>query len=276
MSQKCNENPLEKNKEVLYNKFMKTKRKTINQILVTDKVIVTPEFKKKRKLYKFNFFLFSFLACTLCSCCIYAEYDRNKSEEVSQEILAGIEIESNDNTTISIEDDVVVVKALADGEATEKEVDVTNLKTNNDKPATKVTESVAPDGKTYYTEAILKIPSLGIEYPVLSDTSEELLKKSLNRLWGPKPNEVGNYVIAGHNYKGGRMFGKLPSISIGAIVEITDLSGRTVQYKVYKKYNVDPTDVSCTSQRTNGKKEITMVTCTSTGKERVVVKAEAI
>lgn len=255
---------------------MKTRKKTINQILVTDKVIMTPEFKKKRKLYKFNFFLFSFLACTLFSCCIYAEYDRNKSEEVSQEILMGIQVEGEDNTTISVEDDIIIVKALADGESGKQEVDVTDLVTKGEKTMPKIDELVASDGTVYHTEAILKIPSLDIEYPVLSDTSEELLKKSLNRLHGPQPNEIGNYVIGGHNYRGGKMFGKLPSVKIDEIVEITDLTGRTIKYKIYQKYEVDPTDRSCTSQKTNGKREITLITCNSSGKKRVVVKAEEI
>ena len=72
------------------------------------------------------------------------------------------------------------------------------------------------------------------------------------------------------------MFGKLPSIKIGDTFEITDLSGRTVKYKVYKTEVVDPTNVACTSQLTNGRKEATLITCTSTGKQRFVVKAEAI
>ncbi len=73
------------------------------------------------------------------------------------------------------------------------------------------------------------------------------------------------------------MFGKLPGIAIGAEVELTDLpGGRTIRYKVYSKYSVDPTDVSCTSQLTGGKREITLITCNSTGKQRIVVKAEEI
>lgn len=258
------------------------RNKTINQILVTESIIVTPEMKRKRKIYKFNFFLFSFLACTLFTCCIYAEYDRNRSEEVSQGILLGLQEESQaqeiDDTTISIEDGVLIINALESGRNSESNVEVsiqTNpLQTGN----SNIVESTAPDGKKYYTEAVLKISSLGIEYPVLSDSSEELLKISLNRLHGPKegPNEVGNYVIAGHNYKSGKMFGKLPNIKIGDIVELTDLSGRMIQYKVYKKYIVDPTDVSCTSQHTNGKREITLITCTNNGEKRHVIKAEAI
>ena len=258
------------------------KNKTINQILVTESSIVTPEMKRKRKIYKFNFFLFSFLACTLFTCCIYAEYDRNRSEEVSQGILLGIqqnsEIQEVDDTTISMEDGVLIINALESGRESESNVEVSiqqnPLQTGN----SNIVESTAPDGKKYYTEAVLKIASLGIEYPVLSDSSEELLKISLNRIHGPSkgPNEVGNYVIAGHNYKSGKMFGKLPNIKIGDIVELTDLSGRMIQYKVYKKYIVDPTDVSCTSQHTNGKREITLITCTNNGEKRHIIKAEAI
>lgn len=160
----------------------------MNQILVTEKIIVTPDLKKKRKIYKFNFFLSSFLACLLISCCIYAEYDRNKSEQVSQGILLGLqdEVQEQDNTTISMEDDILIINALAEGE--EDEVSISNETLNNKKAS--IVESIAPDGKSYYTEAIVKIDSLGIEYPVLSDTSDELLKISVNKLWGPEPNEV--------------------------------------------------------------------------------------
>ena len=35
-----------------------------------------------------------------------------------------------------------------------------------------VTESVTVDGNTYNTEAILRYPSLGINYPVLSEESD--------------------------------------------------------------------------------------------------------
>jgi len=252
----------------------KRKKKTINQILVTESIIVTPELKRKRKIYKVNFFLSCFLACTLFSACIYAEYDRSKSEQVSQDILLAINDDPADETTISVEEGVIIVNALADGRDGNEEVNIANIENSEDK--SKITESIAPDGKSYYSEAILKIPSLGIEYPVLSSTSDELLKISLNKIHGPDPNDVGNYCIAGHNYKSGKMFGKLPGISMDATIELTDLSGRCVTYKVYDKYVVDDTDVACTSQLTNGKREVTLITCTSTGKQRHIIKARAI
>ena len=61
----------------------------------------------------------------------------------------------------------------------------------------------------------------------------------------------------------------------GDIVELTNLKGETLKYSVYDKYVVSPEDVSCTSQRTNGKTEITLITCTNDSSQRVVVKARA-
>ena len=49
-----------------------------------------------------------------------------------------------------------------------------------------------------------------------------------------------------------------------------------MQYSVYDKYTVDPNDVSCTSQLTNGKKIVTLITCTNDSQQRVVIKAKAI
>jgi sortase A len=128
----------------------------------------------------------------------------------------------------------------------------------------------------YSTEAIISIPSIGISYPVLSETTDELLEISVNKYWGPKPNEVGNYCIVGHNYKNGKMFGRLSELVNGDIVELEDLSGKMVKYKVYNRYVVKPTDTSCTSQLTNGKKELTLITCTNYGKDRLVIKCRAL
>ena len=59
---------------------------------------------------------------------------------------------------------------------------------------------------------------------------------------------------------------------MGDIIEITDLSKRTIQYEVYDMHTVDPTDRRDTTQYTNGKKEVTLITCTDDSKQRVIVK----
>ena len=72
------------------------------------------------------------------------------------------------------------------------------------------------------------------------------------------------------------MFGTLSSIKNGDIAELTDGYGRRIKYQVYDKYVVKPTDTGCTTQHTNGQKELTLITCTNYGKERLVVKCRAI
>lgn len=236
----------------------------MNQILVTEKLYVTPELKRKKKFFKIEFFLSIFLVCILSSYYIYAEYNRSASEQVSQQILA--EVQTDDDTTKQTDDsDVMII--VTDAEDTE-EAEI--------EEQTVTQQYVTINGTEYLTEATLTIPSIDITYPVLSETSDELLSISVNKYWGPDPNEVGNYCIVGHNYKNGKMFGRLSELSNGDIVELQDLSGNTVTYKVYNKYVVDPTDTSCTSQLTNGKTELTLITCTNYGTQRLVVKCRAV
>ena len=240
----------------------------MNQILITEKIYVTPELKKKKKIYQLAFIISILCISMLSSYYIYAEYDRNKSEEISQEILSQL-----DDTTIQNDDGILTVILSQDDQS---QVAVESEIMQNQESATQNSQYTAKDGKTYTIEATLNIPTLGINYPVLSETSEELLKVSLNKFWGPSPNEVGNYCIVGHNYTNKKMFGKLADINSGDAVELTDSSGRKILYSVYNKYIVEPDDVACTSQLTSGKKEVTLITCTNHGKQRLVVKAREV
>ena len=43
-------------------------------------------------------------------------------------------------------------------------------------------------------------------------------------------------------------------------------------YKVYDKYLVDEKDMRCTDQETNGKIELTLITCDKDSTKRLVVK----
>ena len=246
----------------------------MNQILVTEKLYVTPELRRKKKLFKLQFFFCVFLVCLLFSYYIYAEYDRGKSEEVSQEILAGLSKEKgNDSnseidTTIKKTDNIIIV-ALEDDEEIEIPEEITNQEPS-------IVEYTTSEGANYTVEAIIRIPRLEINYPVIAETSEELLKISINKYWGPAPNEVGNYCVVGHNYKSKKMFGRLSEAVNGDIVELEGIDGEVVKYSVYDKYTVDPTDTRCTSQLTNGRREVTLITCTNYGTQRLVVKAREI
>ena len=251
----------------------------MNQILVSEKLYITPELKKKKKMYKIDFFISVFLVCILFSYYIYAEYDKNKNEAISQEILSSVTFEDNvaDDTTIKFDDNAVVVILNTEDPyeiVTSEHVDDEQEEIENE--VIERNTSVTSSGQEYHTVAIINIPSIGVNYPILNLTTDELLKISPCYFWGPKPNEVGNFCIVGHNYRNSKFFSKVPTLNNGDIIEITDLTGRTLKYSIYDKYIVDPSDVSCTSQRTNGDKEITVITCTNDSSQRVIVKAKEV
>ena len=238
----------------------------MNQILVSEKIYVTPDMKRKKKMYRLLYFLSVLIIIALIIFYWISESDRRNSDK-SGEILGLL----GDDTTMV--DDRAIVVALDDAtydEGTEGEAPI--VSGADDTP----TESVTVEGRTYNTEAILRYPSLGINYPVLSEESDSMLKVSVCKYWGPAPNSVGNYCIVGHNYRNGNMFGKLSMADYGDTFTLSDLSGNTVTYEVYNRYVVDPTDVACTSQLTGGTREVTLITCTNFGKQRLVVKGKEV
>ena len=237
----------------------------MNQILVSEKVYVTPELKRRKKIYKFNFVLSVFLVVALFGYYVYGEFDRNSSDK-SEEILSQIEVKEQDTTvadsTIKLEDDVLVV-VLDDTKDSKEEVNLDDLINAN-------------------KSAILDTKTINITYPIIysndtsSKTVEDLLKISVVKYWGPEANTPGNFCVVGHNYHNKKFFSKCSTLKNGDTIYITDKNNKTLEYRVYKNYVVEPTDLKCTSQLTNGETEITLITCTMTGKQRTIIKARAV
>ena len=249
----------------------------MNQILVTEKVYVTPELKRKKKMYKILFILSIFSIISLASAYIYAEYDRNKQESVSGDILSYLNA-SEDTTIVSSYENALVVKITQEVAKEMESLNEENAEeqqtTSQLKMATATSTYTAPNGKKYETIGIVRIPKINLNYPILAQTTNvEIMKVAPYKFWGANPNEVGNLCIIGHNYRRkGVFFSDVPSLEIGDIVEIQDLSQRTIQYEIYDIHTVDPNDRSDTTQYTNGKKEVTLITCTDDTKQRVIVK----
>ncbi|MBR3324571.1 MAG: sortase [Clostridia bacterium] len=242
----------------------------MNQILISKRIYVTKEMKRKKMTYKILYILSIITVIILLGYFVMAEAGRNEQEALGQEILEQI---SNDNTTIQ---DRAIVISLDETDYNPDEEEIIPIESEDLESDTVKSTVKTKDGNSYDTEAILSFPRLGIKYPVLSEEDDKLLKVSLCKYWGPSPNSIGNYCVVGHNYKSGKMFGKLSNAETGDEVKLSDLSGRTITYSIYNKFKVDPTDVSCTSQLTNGKREITLITCTNYGQERLVLKAREI
>ena len=138
------------------------------------------------------------------------------------------------------------------------------------------------DYKGYDVIGIVKIPKINIEYPILEignidpESAKKPMKLSIIKYWGENVNDYGNLSIAGHNNKDGTMFGKTKKLKTGDIVELTDLTGQTIQYSIYDIFVTDPNDVSILLPKDELVREVTLITCTNGNKQRLILKAKEI
>ena len=132
-------------------------------------------------------------------------------------------------------------------------------------------EKVVSKYKGYDVIANLKIPKIKLETNILKNFSEEAMRACVTKLEGPNPNTNGNFCIVGHNFK--NMFKNLKELKKGDTFTMSDNNIGKVTYEIYDIYTVVPTDTSCLSQKTNKIKEVTLITCTTDSKKRIIVKA---
>lgn len=144
---------------------------------------------------------------------------------------------------------------------------------NNDKSEDKENEEVILEYEGYPVIAKLEIPKIELETYVISEYSEKALGVSVTKFYGGNPNEGGNFCIAGHNYITKNMFHDIKKLSNKDKIILTDLKGNSVEYEVYLIETVEPTETKCLSQKTNGRVELTLITCTTDSSKRIIVKA---
>lgn len=161
-------------------------------------------------------------------------------------------------------------------EILEKENYTDKEEENTDNKDNTIYMNVNSKGQKYRVAGQINIPKIGINYPIVYETSEEYLKIAPTKLAGPDINEPGNVSIVGHNYKNTEFFSRLAELENNDKVNLLDNKGKRVSYLVYDKYEVSETDLSCTEQNTNGEMEATLITCTKKKSNRLVVKCRAI
>ena len=126
----------------------------------------------------------------------------------------------------------------------------------------------------------IEIPATDIEYPILSDEQASInsLNVAIIKLYPStiELNEVGNTVLAGHNYRNGTFFSNNKRLENGDKIYITDLSGRTVTYEVYRKYETSTSDSEYMNRDTEGKREISLTTCTDDTSKRLIIWAREV
>ena len=155
---------------------------------------------------------------------------------------------------------------------TNKEIKTTRI--SKDKTINKKENPILIEYEGYPAIAKLEIPVINLETFVLSEYSEEALQVSVTKFYGGNPNEPGNFCISGHNYILKNMFHNLKSLNLNDEIYLTDATYGRIKYTIYDILIVYPKQTTVLSQETNGKTELTLITCTQDSSKRIIIKAE--
>lgn len=206
-----------------------------------NQILITKKYiyksRKKRIRFKLQFYISAILFIILTTVFSTLTYSKSKNEEISKELLDSF----SNSLYANYQNDII-------------------SKVNNNS----------------FVIGTIEIEKIKLNYPILSTQSKELLEISPCRFAGPLPNNVGNLCIAGHNYADKRFFGRLKELSLNDKISIYDLSGKKLDYIIYEKREILSTDLSCTSQETNGNIIVTLITCNNISGKRLQIKAKVL
>lgn len=139
-------------------------------------------------------------------------------------------------------------------------------------------EKVEPEKvymENYEVMGTIEIPKIGIKYPVLERVTVRSIEIAVAIAYpqNAELNEEGNVVIYGHNYRNGLFFSDNKKLSNGDKIYITDKYGEKVTYEIYNIYQTDANDASYFVRDTEGRREISLQTCTDSGDGRIIIWA---
>ena len=124
----------------------------------------------------------------------------------------------------------------------------------------------------------IEIPKTDVEYLIIPDyqSSINALNVGIVMLYPSNIglNEPGNTVLAGHNYRDGSFFSNNKRLQEGDKIYITDTSGERVEYEIYKKYETSTSDSSYMNRDTEGRRELSLTTCTDDTSARLIIWAK--
>ena len=117
---------------------------------------------------------------------------------------------------------------------------------------------------------MLLIPSIDLYQPILETLSDDNLNVALTQIKEDQVLGSGNFTVAGHlSSVDGRHFNRLPEVQIGD--EVSVLTDKQVYtFTVDSREVIEATDVDVLDD--GDQSEITLITCTPSGKKRLAVK----
>ncbi len=126
----------------------------------------------------------------------------------------------------------------------------------------------------------IEIPATDVDYPIVPDYQGSInsLNVAIVKLYPSNIglNEVGNIVLAGHNYRDGTFFSNNKRLQLGDKIYITDTSGERVEYEITRQYETDTGDSSYMNRDTEGRREISLTTCTDDTSRRLIIWAQEV
>ena len=137
-------------------------------------------------------------------------------------------------------------------------------------------EKLPDEYQGYKVSAKLEIEKINLETYVFEDYDEEAMWICPTKYFGPNPNEIGKYCIAAHNYNKKNMFNNIIKLEKGDNINLTDNINGKITYTVYDVYKVESKDTETLSQQTDGKVELTLITCSDYSRKRIIVKARKL
>lgn len=150
------------------------------------------------------------------------------------------------------------------------------INTNEDSDKNKIVEKIAEEYEGFTVSAKLIIPKIDLDTYVLEEYNTDTMDICPTKYFGPDPNEVGNYCMAAHNYNKENMFNHIIELEIGDTIILKDNENGEVKYEVYDVYKVRPNETEPLSQKTDGRVELTLITCSDYSSKRIIVKAREI
>lgn len=133
-------------------------------------------------------------------------------------------------------------------DATNKSYSITRLYSNS------TNTNVSTNNRQAEIIGTIKIPKINISYPIFSEYTDEHLKISVCKFYGPDLNSPGNLCIIGHNYNNGVFFSNLYKLNLDDIINIYDLSSNSTSYYIYDIFEIDANNLKYLDQNTNREK----------------------
>lgn len=112
---------------------------------------------------------------------------------------------------------------------------------------------------------VLRIPSLALELPIISEWSYDSLKTAPCRYSGSAYQD--DLVICGHDYTS--HFGRLKYLAAGDTAVFTDMDGNVFTYELLETEILQPTD---TDEMESSGWSLTLFTCTIGGQSRLTLR----